>query len=261
MNPPTSLDKVLAKHRERLGDPVTMEELFKLHDAVLGSGSLSEEERIQLLDRVAADPDAAHKLKALMRFPEISAGEEAEGVDERWADFKVQLPPSDAVPEEDGPGWISQFWVPDGRRRYGLLAAILVFCSVLMLWLGRTLAPGPLVESGIARVQVNTPIVELTAPGIEHRGTKRIPLPAKAQALVIVLSAPEIHTRKPLDLVVVNAKGDLISRSSGILPDEAGIFSATFSRELLGPGVYELQLQNEQREVSAAFPIEVYSIR
>lgn len=256
MNPSTTLGKALAEHRERLGEPVTSEELMQLHDAALASESLSEEERIQRLDRVAADPEAARKLRVLMRFPEASAEEEAEGVDERWLAFKARLSSPDARPEEDRQEKRRSRSPTLGRKQsFGLLAASL---SALSLWLGWTLrGPGLVIEPNITDIQVNIPIVEMTTSET-HRGPQRIFLSADAEAFVVVLSAPEILTRRPLDLILLDAENEVVVRRAGILPDEGSLYSAVLSRELLGPGVYDLQLHNEGREVLASFPIEVF---
>ena len=46
---------------------------------------------------------------------------------------------------------------------------------------------------------------------------------------------------------------------AGIEPDEAGLYFATLHREVMGPGLYEIQLQDDQCEVLASFPIEISS--
>jgi hypothetical protein len=108
-------------------------------------------------------------------------------------------------------------------------------------------------------MRINTPIVSLTTEEVIQRGAKRIDWPGNAQALVIVLSAPEISSRGPLNLVILDSEGNTIAHSSGIESDEAGLFFATLYRELIGPGLYEIQLQNNQEDVLASFPVEINS--
>ena len=161
--PSNTFGDFLTRYRERLGGEISLEEIFLLHDAAEGAETLSENERVALLNRLAADPEAARRMKKLLRFLEESAEAEEAGAQERWAAFRAQLPPASGRHLERNPP-------PEGRAAYlgwqqvlGL-AATLLLCVTLAFWAGRSGLFGG--SSGYdSGVQLNTFVVELSTTG------------------------------------------------------------------------------------------------
>ena len=250
MDPQSSLRKILDRLLERHGGPVTLEELFRLHDATTGDDSLSEVERVRLLDRVAADPEAAGRLRALMRFPDASEpGDEDAEVEERWAEFREQLPRA----RDSG-----------GRRRVDvrpwLLAASFVLCGGLMFWAGRLGLPTGHGNPQIAQAWVNPEIVELMPfdpAGSVVRSGRTIPLSTTAEVLVIVLHAPTAELDEPLLLKVLDTNSAIVVQSPGLLPNAGGSFRVALPTELLKTGVYRLELLGSDGDLRHLFLIEL----
>lgn len=249
--------ELLAKHRKRLGRRVSLEEIFLLHDAADGTEAPSEVERIELLDRVAADPEAAQQLKSLIRFPEDSPRADDEGVGERWEAFRTRFLSAgeDNVDEKLPPPY--QFAGRFGWQQVVGLAAALLLCVSLAFWAGRSVSISG--ASHDAGVQLNTYVVEISTSTQRSRGGMQVGWPSAAEGMLLAISAPEIESQGPLDLVILDTGGDTIVERSGLEPDSAGLFFVTVSRELLPPGDYEIQLRNDVEEILSSFDLEIYA--
>ncbi len=255
MKASTTVGEILAKHRERLGEQVSIEEIFELHDAAEGTEALSNEERIEILDRVAADPEAARKLKSLLRFPKDSPSAQDEGVEERWVRFKAQRLQvrakdleEELPPPELPPGTFT--W-----QQFAGLAAALLLCTSLGFWAGKSVQ-----RDGISlnpAVQLNTFVVELSKSGLLSRGGKQITWPSTAEGMLLAISAPEIEAPGPFDLVLLDTSGKTLIERSGLKPDRAGLCFVTVSRHLLPSGAYVVQLRNDRQQILSSFELEI----
>lgn len=255
MKSSTTFGDLLSKHRDRLGEPVSLEEIFLLHDAAEGAEELSEEQRIALLDRVAADPEAAQKLRSLIRFPEGSSGAEDGEVEERWKMFQAQLPATEEgdLGKELPPAY--QVARTFGWQQVVGLAAALLLCVSFAFWAGTSVSTRD--ASQAPAVQLNTYVVELSTSGQRSRGGQHVTWPADAEGMLLTISAPEIESAGPFELVVLNAAGERIVKRAGLRPDSAGLFFATLARELLPPGDYDIQLRNDVQEVLSSLDLEI----
>ena len=254
MDPQSSLGKILGRLLEREGGPVTPEELFRLHDATTGTGSLSDEERMHLLDRVATDPVAAGRLRALMRFPEASEPLADDGLEERWSTFREQLPSVAREPAGMGRTYI----------RPWLLAASFVLCGGLTFWAGRFVLPAGSGDPETVQAWANPEIVELASVDASTsavRSGRIVRLSAAVQALVVVLDVPNADSNEPLLLEVVDADSKTVVRSPGYLPSPAGSFSVVLPTGSLESGPYRLELLGPDGELRHLFLIELVVAR
>ena len=259
MEQKSSFAQILARHRERLGDPVSLEEIFALHDVALGDVDLSEEERSDLLERVSADPEAAKRLLNLMRFPENEReeAETVESVESSWKVFRQRM--RSEVEAERVPG-ISSFdlKLPPSVTRFRVwpLAASFFTGVLLMSWIAPHIGPGTPPKDTVSRSWVNMPIVELVDDGSDlSREPSTVRLSALSRGLVITLytSNRNLPESGPFNVQVSTPDDFEVQLISGLEPGPGGVFVLGLPGEILTDGPHRLELRYDDKTLAVFF--------
>ena len=248
-----SLGKFLAAERERLGKPVSLEDLLALADlADLAAGEgigFDSDERSELLDRVAADPKAALRLKHLLRFQgdEVVESPDVEGVETRWWAFQERL--DQVTSEPIVPRYLS-------RReplRIWMEAAGLVMCAGLFFAIGRS----PWLDSErpepVLGMLAN--IETLTLSPLGAKSGSRSPLwgylDASTEMVLLELDVSDLEIEPPATFEVLDADGRLIERKTGLLVN--GQSAMTVSWITTERGNFEGRLTDTSGQTVATF--------
>lgn len=248
-----TLREILDRHREQLGEAITLKEIFELYEASKGKAELSQEEREQLLNQVSADPEAALQLIRLMRFPVSAASgapEEQGGIENRWAKFRQRLIEEGDLSQDHK--LLSDKTLASTRSRHLLpiwpLAASFLLGITLTLVISNQ-APWLSSSSNQIRtdIQVNLPVVELLQNDSQvSRGVNITELPESADAILITLTLRRSFDEAPFTLTVHNPHGSEIFQREGLLPGPGGVFVLTLPREGFTDGQHRLTLRQNQ---------------
>lgn len=257
MEQKSSFAQILARHRERLGDPVSLEEVFALHDVSLGEIELSEEERSDLLERVSADPEAAKHLLNLMRFPESGneGVEAAESVDARWKIFRQRILTELEAEGDSGRSPVDFQPSPPTRRKFWPLAASFILGVVLMHWIAPYIGLDAPTEDAPSS-WVNMPIVELVDDGSDlSREPSTVRLPALSGGLVVTLYTTSriLPEAGPFQVRVSNPDNPEILLISGLEPGPGGVFVLGLPGEALTDGPHRLELLHDEKTLAVFF--------
>ncbi len=260
MEPKAAMDRILARHRQRLGKPVSIEEIFQLHEAAEGTASLTDEDRERLLERVAADPEAAGKLRTLMRFPEMDALAEEAGVEVRWSEFQQRLaasaprtpadPTHPRLPETSSSIFLPHPW---------LKAASLILCAGSLFMIGRFTAPKNPAAPITEELRLNVKILELSPLGAASNrgGSEKVALTAESEGLMLMMDGTGVDSTEPLTLRVTDAEGRDVAQDSGLIREESGQFVAVLPAGNLAAGAYRAELLDTADRLEATFTFEV----
>ena len=91
--------------------------------------------------------------------------------------------------------------------------------------------------------QLNAPILDLYPAGSTRgEGTAVQTVPPDARLFTVVLNPAGRSAFAEYELQIVDAEGGEIRRDGGLQPNPYGSFSATLSRDLLGPGDFRVRL-------------------
>ncbi|MFL6201360.1 MAG: zf-HC2 domain-containing protein [Thermoanaerobaculia bacterium] len=91
--------------------------------------------------------------------------------------------------------------------------------------------------------QLNAPILDLQPAGSTRgEGLAVQAVPADARLFTVVLSPAGRPAFAEYELEIVDAGGNVVRRDGGLKPNAFGSFSATLSRDLLGPGDFRVRL-------------------
>lgn len=91
--------------------------------------------------------------------------------------------------------------------------------------------------------QLNAPILDLYPAGSTRGEGQTIQtVPADARLFTVVLNPAGRPAFAEYELQIVDAEGDEVRRDGGLKPNAYGSFSATLSRDLLGPGDLRVRL-------------------
>ena len=257
MEQKSSFAQILSRHREQLGGPVSLEDVFTLHDLTLGEIELSEEERSVLLERVSADPEAAKHLLNLMRFPNSGSegAEAAEPLDARWAAFRQRI-----LTDSESEG-VSRRSPVDSRPssptgpRIWPLAASFVLGVVLMYWI----VPHIGLETDTKDAPnswVNMPIVELVDNGsgpIREPRTVRLPTLSRGLVVTLYTSSRNLPESGPFEVRVSTPDNPEVQIVPGLEPGPGGVFVLGLPGETLTDGPHRLELLHDEKTLAVFF--------
>lgn len=244
------IDQILARRRERMKDPLSPDEIFTLHGAAGGELELSENERERLLERLGDDPQAAHQLLELMRFPyadePTDASSRDQGISQRWAELRERLIATGELRQKVRTK-------PDAAQRLWPLAASFLMGAVLALLAGSLRAPQPAAPAP----SINLPIIELADAGAGNRNAVPVRVPATADGMIVTLTSTIPRGLPPFQLSIQDPTGKHVLEVPGLEPGPGGVFVLTLPRAVIRGGSYQLELRDRDGNHVSTFLLEI----
>ncbi|MEM7048370.1 MAG: hypothetical protein AAF604_01870 [Acidobacteriota bacterium] len=230
-----AFEAVIAERRARLGDAPPVEVLIGFLE-----GRLSEEERAELLDRAAVDPQLSRLLLDLQRFPDFEPLSDEEFLSESrrgelWQDFRGRI--FTATSKASGGLW---------QGRWPSLAASFLIGAVAALFIGQLGPSGPTTPPpSVLGVQANTPIVELLPEGHSRtRGDSSTVFPEYASGVTLALAGSELLPGARYGLKVTGEDSRAIEVAEELVADSAGVVTVVLPREILKGREFWLDLSH-----------------
>lgn len=210
--------------------------------AAYHEGTLSPAEAQRVQDHLVACRECAGLVADLEGLEDPAFGAEEDLPPETgeiaWKSLRQQIRrderPSKVVPFRreagamDLPGWVRP-----------LAAMLLISTMALSGWVARLLDQ---VEE-LSSPQLNAPILDLYPAGSTRgEGPAVQTVPPEARLFTVVLNPAGRPAFAEYELLIVDAGGGEVRRDGGLKPNPYGSFSATLSRDLLGPGDFRVRL-------------------
>lgn len=213
------------------------DEIVAYHEGTLSAG---DAQRIQ--DHLVACRECAALVVDLegLKDPEFGADEDLpdETPELVWKNVRQQMR------REEGPSNVvslrGRMRAPDLPAWVRPLAAMLVISTLALSgWVAYL--RGQVRE--LSSPQLNAPILDLYPAGSTRgEGAAVQTVPPDARLFTVVLSPAGRPAFEEYELEIVDAEGREIRRDGGLKPNSYGSFSATLSRDLLGPGDFRVRL-------------------
>jgi hypothetical protein len=213
------------------------DELVAYHEGTL---SPADAQRIQ--DHLVACRECATLVADLegLGDPDFGAGEDLpdETAELVWKNVRQQ------IRRDEGPSNVVSFRGRTGAAKLPSwvrpLAAMLVISTMALSgWVAYLRDQ----VKDLSSPQLNAPILDLYPAGSTRgEGLAIQTVPPDVRLFTVVLNPAGRQAFEEYELQIVNAEGDEVRRDRGLEPNPYGSFSATLSRDLLGPGDFRVRL-------------------
>ncbi len=250
-----TLEEILAERRQQLGESPSTLELIALR-----AGEVSDDERRRLLELAATDPEVAHELLGVLRFPEtvdddadrLADVDDREGVDERWQTLRDRM-----IAEGDLPTAAAAQPVASSKPHSGWLqlAAALAIC------VGAGLVGFSLRPPNTPVAQANPQIIELQAIAADapvRRGAgERANLDPDTGGVVLTLDVLESLPEDGRYRLVILHGNNPVATVDDLAPGRGSLLTLTVPRASWREGLHELRLLDADGKTVARFQLEV----